>query len=1484
MAVQDELSAALGAAQPISRLHKLLSVPSCRLKILKKHHAPLQAAIQQALSESKFEVLALLAKILYRQLEDPSDRSGVSTFISEALRQQHFLELVGPKAPTAVAVAFLRILMLYLGSPRRNLHSRIMAGIIQALLEVTFGTGHPDCGLAAASALNAMMQSALPNQRELYKRECNLDHRQLATHLQRLPALGDFDLQFEALQVLYSIMGSKDREAIAGHCDGVFPASWQQAFQDLDVAAFDEEACQLLVELNQAVKHPSVQSLTARSIKHEARAQVARALQEERTLCHFNQRSQCLTYTNKDDCVVVIKAQHVTRFSAAKNVLTVQVEGAGHPLAGVVTLTFEPAIHPGPAAALVFGADKQERVEPRSVAVIMPIRIDKRQAQDKMVRTIRSVTVGVRATSPDNDGPASACTDADSSSHASPEQPTQVDPANQTDQQSSSESPEPTKRFGHNPDPDLGLTSSQEFESQELLKPRPNQADARAGAQARAVGAAAAATASTKAVQRPGTTTTTTKAPRKSSKRGKQRPSASPAEQDPPFIKKHVQESDSSNASPGSVQSNAAEGMTRAAAEAEYDHALAEAKKKLEALKSAKTASEAQAAGKRGRMGELPYRSLVVVRTPRSEVQAIPDTPPETSPAPITKASQPQIGEEPYTKALLASCGLTLADLQEAIDDEDAEDGDGDCGPDGGQSNGDDDGDVEAIANGNARRRREVLRKASVLANAAARMDSEAEDSMDTEELAAVLEAAERRRLVRSTAAAAAEDVDEDSLDLSSEAGQETASPDLVRKKAEGQEGERAKRVVRKQAAGSAGNKKRSGKRSTRSNAAVQQWDSSTTGRASKQRQTTRRAGTKKNHGQKRAAVPNRHKDDHADEDEDAEEQAEQEPSEAPELSEQEARQRAKALRGGRRRKQVMDNNDAPRAKRGKSDLSIGQPQDPTPDVVQWKAQKSNVRRSDGAGVQRRLILDDELEAAAVPDSPRVASDQVAQTDAGDEVETASLAALQDRARATLATLEQQDDDLMAMIQGRHAKLGLAAQGQQLRRRRRQLVARGHKLLQQLGQERQMLKTRVLQAKVAWGEAQRLLESISTEAVATKLEQHTHAAREGCLREALQVVQAMTQDSERARSKQLMLMASMLDMARTDSGVKLEIMCAERGLSVPHDSRWVVVLSTAISGSTFFTRSFKRAIVEEHDEVLLDLARRCSRYWGTKSCTFVDIQKALTSGFHTDANTTLAVIGKIQYDHVPPMYLQDFLDFVACNRISIIHLYRQSLLEPFWTSTAQVLDAAQEGELKDRLFQQEEREKLVSNRRALYVEPRQAAEYIATKRALRSMYQRAFRFSPYNVPFMEVTYEEITSPRGQRYYDSVYAFLGLPWRPLHSGGLVRVHPANCVSKIQNWEEVRTHLLDRGFLDEVLACQLPAHELGDTPGIDPDSSFAHRAELLAVMTQEQAVGAVHSPRVHFDPEQLVDGAQALHLRLKGRLDALKQEKAQTPPKQ
>lgn len=233
----------------------------------------------------------------------------------------------------------------------------------------------------------------------------------------------------------------------------------------------------------------------------------------------------------------------------------------------------------------------------------------------------------------------------------------------------------------------------------------------------------------------------------------------------------------------------------------------------------------------------------------------------------------------------------------------------------------------------------------------------------------------------------------------------------------------------------------------------------------------------------------------------------------------------------------------------------------------------------------------------------------------------------------------------------------------------------------------------------------------------------------------------------------------------------------------------------------------------KHDEVLLDWSRQCSGHLGEESCTFDAMAAKLTGAFRrrTRRTQTHALV-KVQYDHVPQEWLNEFAAFCHCNQVAVVHLIRTSLLDTYWSMQAKVMDVAQQGELRDRVYDHAGVQELHSNRRTLHLPEAAAASFVRAIESRRQAYRLLLHLYPHPLLYTEVFYEDLTGPSGNAHFRALQHLLGMRLTRLSSAGLVRVHPGKCSAKIANWDVLRAYFLKQGLHQAVRACELPARQL------------------------------------------------------------------------
>eukprot|EP00927_Polykrikos_kofoidii_P009602 TRINITY_DN14006_c0_g1_i1.p1 TRINITY_DN14006_c0_g1~~TRINITY_DN14006_c0_g1_i1.p1 ORF type:complete len:367 (-),score=45.27 TRINITY_DN14006_c0_g1_i1:205-1305(-) len=252
----------------------------------------------------------------------------------------------------------------------------------------------------------------------------------------------------------------------------------------------------------------------------------------------------------------------------------------------------------------------------------------------------------------------------------------------------------------------------------------------------------------------------------------------------------------------------------------------------------------------------------------------------------------------------------------------------------------------------------------------------------------------------------------------------------------------------------------------------------------------------------------------------------------------------------------------------------------------------------------------------------------------------------------------------------------------------------------------------------------------------------------------------------------------------------------------------VIMLGTQKSGSTWMVRRLgTHPDISFGGEEMLRWCEApgsvCSWAETAEKLENVFFEQIRRSGFlqrltklPADAPVPRTVVGfKLMYNHMPQEHRAKFADWCYCHGVTVIHMVRSASVESFWTLQAQLLDAADLGRnYTDRFVPGEggKTAKFTSNRKALYLDPAHARDYVVGLYSIQRMYRMLLaHHAPFPIAYHELFYEDVK--RGgevaERVWNSIVAFLGLRKFPLKDT-LVRVHPGTCKDKIENWREVK----------------------------------------------------------------------------------------------
>ena len=209
---------------------------------------------------------------------------------------------------------------------------------------------------------------------------------------------------------------------------------------------------------------------------------------------------------------------------------------------------------------------------------------------------------------------------------------------------------------------------------------------------------------------------------------------------------------------------------------------------------------------------------------------------------------------------------------------------------------------------------------------------------------------------------------------------------------------------------------------------------------------------------------------------------------------------------------------------------------------------------------------------------------------------------------------------------------------------------------------------------------------------------------------------------------------------------------------------------------------------------------------------FVDTviaSNASCDGRHHQKKSVFVI--KLQIEQFWTDHYRDFIHFVSCNNITIIHYLRGSTIGSYWSHAADSVERVQTGNPLKMLSRPRRNEKVQEHRThidSLWLDPMETRDYVMKIETLHSQSGWMFTHYPlHNIKYQRFYYENLIHPKlGTVYWSALQSFLGID--VVINGNeswMIREHATrHCFEKVENWEEVYEIL---NGTDSAFACQL-----------------------------------------------------------------------------
>lgn len=217
------------------------------------------------------------------------------------------------------------------------------------------------------------------------------------------------------------------------------------------------------------------------------------------------------------------------------------------------------------------------------------------------------------------------------------------------------------------------------------------------------------------------------------------------------------------------------------------------------------------------------------------------------------------------------------------------------------------------------------------------------------------------------------------------------------------------------------------------------------------------------------------------------------------------------------------------------------------------------------------------------------------------------------------------------------------------------------------------------------------------------------------------------------------------------------------------------------------------------------------------------------------------VVGaKIHRSQIPLPLRHRFADWCVENNITIINLHRSSTLESLFSQLAKDDVRQQLHNQRARTTSASAAEKVESTTSAFFIPHSVYTFWQESEAQLLQIFSDLLHFHPAGLPVLDVSYEALVGPFGNRHYHSILTFLQLPltqnlhdydideYKPEESEsheGLEeegreyrRLHPHWCGDKVSNFEELKSVMTPTS----IYACYAPSfHHFDSSSSLSDD---------------------------------------------------------------
>lgn len=259
--------------------------------------------------------------------------------------------------------------------------------------------------------------------------------------------------------------------------------------------------------------------------------------------------------------------------------------------------------------------------------------------------------------------------------------------------------------------------------------------------------------------------------------------------------------------------------------------------------------------------------------------------------------------------------------------------------------------------------------------------------------------------------------------------------------------------------------------------------------------------------------------------------------------------------------------------------------------------------------------------------------------------------------------------------------------------------------------------------------------------------------------------------------------------------------------------RRLIVIGIPHGGTTWFATKVlnKHPDIQMHNELLFDWttsycnghtmyndATRCN--WETMRSimeTFY-VQKAIDSPFGGKESMFDQYIGfKITLWQIMPTFYGDFVRWIYCNDVTVIHLIRSASINSFYSQQALVFETLFYGRT---WYQTQQSTKHAIHNETFDLDANAAKRFVESTEFWQSALQKLVKYHTKSIRQYSVYYEDLIGEFGLKHLNALQGFLNVRYEPQRFDnqqyGIARLHSMPCHIKIKNWRDsVKDELKD-----------------------------------------------------------------------------------------